>query len=385
MDKLFLLQFFCCVIAAMLSMMLAWTRIQIRWLNKSYETSRWLLCLSMALLSFHYILQMFHGLRAHNDNVGAVVNILFYTPIACLISFSIYNVVCSKEKGRKRFLCVCASIYFIILAVFGVGAWLSDGLDIGSMLYVMTTLFVACLVYCIVVNIRAIRHHRRIMEENSGADMLPFDRYTGACYMMMAALALVLTAAILYRPLLLIFGPFMIFSLFVFTMSFIGYGYNMTPSYAMLEDMEEDSDDEYESDVEQLNTIGNPDVEKDCIDKSSEPILRDERINNVEKKLRLWCEMDGFRDSNANLMSISQKMNVTKEDLSYYFERYQKMTFRVWLSDIRFNAAKKMLSENPNFNNDTISAECGFSSHAHLYKIFKAKTGKTPRQWVESL
>ena len=40
-----------------------------------------------------------------------------------------------------------------------------------------------------------------------------------------------------------------------------------------------------------------------------------------------------------------------------------------------------MLLENPYFNIDTISAECGFSSHAHLYKMFKAKMGMTPGQW----
>ena len=28
-----------------------------------------------------------------------------------------------------------------------------------------------------------------------------------------------------------------------------------------------------------------------------------------------------------------------------------------------------------------VSIECGFSSHAHLYKVFKAKTGMTPIQW----
>lgn len=394
MDKLYLLQFACCILTATLALMLACARFQIRWLNKRYEVSRWLLCFSMAVLAFHYVLQMIHGLRAHNDDVGAVVNILFYAPIASLISFSTYNVVCSRAKGRKRFVIVCSAIYLIILAIFGVSSMLSGSLDVGDMLYVMAALFVIELVYCIATNILEMRRHRKIMEDNSGADMLPYDSYTGACYVLMAALAMVLTAAILYRPLLLIFGPFMLLSLFFFTMSFIGYGYNITPSDIMLDEMEEDEQDELDM---KLSCKDNSlEGESDSTEMSGE-LLENESIGDdeknrqertrtrVEEALRKWCDMDGFRDSNANLVSICQKMNLSKGDLSFYFECCLQTTFRVWLSDIRFNAAKQMLTENPTLSNDTISAECGFSSHAHLYKIFKAKTGLTPRQWVDSL
>ncbi len=44
-----------------------------------------------------------------------------------------------------------------------------------------------------------------------------------------------------------------------------------------------------------------------------------------------------------------------------------------------------MLIENPHYSNEAISSECGFSSHAHLYKVFRAKTGMTPRMYRESL
>ena len=46
---------------------------------------------------------------------------------------------------------------------------------------------------------------------------------------------------------------------------------------------------------------------------------------------------------------------------------------------------RRMLIENPHYSNEAISSECGFSSHAHLYKVFRAKTGMTPRMYRESL
>ena len=162
-----MLQFACCIISAILAIILALARFQIRWLNKRYEISRWLIAASMAALAFHFFLQMTHGLRAHNDNVGAAVNILFYTPIASLISFSVYNVVCSRATGRKRFMLVCLGIYLVISAVFGISSMLLGSLDVGDALYVMMALFVINLVYCIAVTSMEIRHHRKIMEENS--------------------------------------------------------------------------------------------------------------------------------------------------------------------------------------------------------------------------
>lgn len=382
MDKLYMLQFACCIITAILAIILVLARFQIRWLNKRYEVSRWLMAASMAALAFHFQLQMTHGLRAHNDDVGAAVNILFYTPIASLISFSVYNVVCCSAMGRKRFMLVCLGIYLVISAVFGISSMLLGSLDVGDALYVMMALFVINLVYCIAVTSMEIRHHRKIMEDNSGADLLPYDSYTGACYVLMAASALVLTVAIMYRPLLLIFGPFMLFSLIVYTMSYIGYGYNVSPSDFLLEEVEEESTQETETDEEAGTNTEEMPSEAESDDKKC---IHLKSMEAIEETLDEWCEMRGYRDSTANLISICQKMNVPKEDLSFYFEKHLKTTFRVWLSDIRFNAAKQMLSENPSFNNDTVSTECGFSSHAHLYKIFKAKTGLTPRQWVDSL
>lgn len=381
MDKLYLLQFACCIITAILAIILALARFQIRWLNKRYEVSRWLVAASMAALAFHFFLQMTHGLRAHNDNVGAAVNILFYTPIASLISFSVYNVVSSRATGRKRFMLVCLGIYLVISGVFGISSMLLGSLDVGDALYVMMALFVINLVYCIAVTSMEIRHHRKIMEENSGADLLPYDSYTGACYILMAASAMVLTVAIMYRPLLLIFGPFMLFSLIVYTMSYIGYGYNVTPSDFLLEEVDEESPLQ---EADEATAVGTEEIANE-VGPDDKKSRHKRSMEDIEKTLDEWCEMRGYRDCTANLISICQKMNVPKEDLSFYFEKHLKTTFRVWLSDIRFNAAKQMLSENPTFNNDTVSTECGFSSHAHLYKIFKAKTGLTPRQWVDSL
>ena len=81
------------------------------------------------------------------------------------------------------------------------------------------------------------------------------------------------------------------------------------------------------------------------------------------------------------MLTLSRTLRISKEELSVFFDQCMKSTFRIWLSEIRFNAAKKMMMEYPDYSNDIISAECGFSSRTYLYRVFKSKEGCTPTEW----
>ena len=51
MNTLFLVQFACCIIVSMLGLILILSRFQIRWYNRRYEVSRWLLAFIVLSLS----------------------------------------------------------------------------------------------------------------------------------------------------------------------------------------------------------------------------------------------------------------------------------------------------------------------------------------------
>lgn len=370
MNHLYLLQFSCCLVTALMALMLVISRFQMRWLNKRYETSRWFLAFAMAMLALHYILQMKHGIRAKSDEMGAVVNIFYYEPMAFLISYATYNVACSKVRGRRRFALVSAVGYLLILLVFFIGSMVNSVEHLGIFLYLMLAMFLVCMFYYIYENAIEMYHHRKIMEYDSGADMLPYDRYAQASYLLMGVSVVALSCGMLYRPLLFFVGPLMLLSLFIFTMSFIAYGYNLLPSDVMMEEAEAQAEEEAEMAAEKP------------AEKPAET-LAEKPKSEVEIALDQWVERGGFRDSTINMLTLAQKLNLEREVLSDYFDKTLGITFRVWLSDLRFNEAKRMLRERPDMSNDNISMECGFSSHAHLYKIFKTKMGITPRQWQD--
>ena len=84
------------------------------------------------------------------------------------------------------------------------------------------------------------------------------------------------------------------------------------------------------------------------------------------------------------MLTLSHALCISKNELSLFFDQCLHSNFRIWLSEIRFNAAKKMMQENPDYSNDIISAECGFSCRTHLYRIFKTKAGCSPTEWRKS-
>lgn len=366
MNTLFLVQFACCIIVSMLGLILVLSRFQIRWTNRRYEVSRWLLAFSMFVLDWHYVLQMVCGFRAKGDEIGAVVNVLFYSPVSSFISYATYNLICYRG-GRKKFALLGCVSYALILICFFFGY--NDtprGMHMGEWLYVMLALFAVTIMYSTYTTVIEMRYHRKIIEENTTEDLLPFDRYTYTTYGLAGIMVLAMVGAICYRPLLYCVGPLMLFSLISFTISFLGYGYNMIPSEVRLE----------------LDTADEP---LEVMEESEEVGLGSEKISIIESMLTSWCDKGGYRDSTVNMPMLSVKLGIPRNELSLYFENYLKSSFRIWLSDIRFKEAQRMLLEECRYSNDTISSECGFSSHAHLYKIFKAKTGFTPGQWRDSV
>lgn len=366
MNTLFLVQFACCIIVSMLGLILVLSRFQIRWSNRRYEVSRWLLAFSMFVLAGHYVLQMVCGFRAKGDEIGAVVNVLFYSPVSFFISYATYNLICYRG-GRKKFALLGCVSYALILICFFFGY--NDtprGMHMGEWLYVMLALFAVTIMYSTYTTVIEMRYHRKIIEENTTEDLLPFDRYTYTTYGLAGIMVLAMVGAICYRPLLYCVGPLMLFSLISFTISFLGYGYNMIPAEVRLE----------------LDTADEP---LEVMEESEEVGLGSEKISIIESMLTSWCDKGGYRDSTVNMPMLSVKLGIPRNELSLYFENYLKSSFRIWLSDIRFKEAQRMLLEECRYSNDTISSECGFSSHAHLYKIFKAKTGFTPGQWRDSV
>lgn len=372
----YLLQFACLIFMFICAFFIAVTRLHVRWINRRYEWSRWMIFAALLFMAVHFFLQMYFGFRATDEDVGAVINVLVYLPCFTLFSMAIYNIEATHTKRRKMNL-ICAAVYAAMLAAFAVGYSFSGSLNIGAWLYVMLVLFFGNIVYCIYMIIIEMNKRKKLLETMTATDMLPFIRYAHASIAMLSLIAISMPFAILSTKSLYIIGPVGLLVLLFFIVNFVAFGNCYVPTEELL-DRERgngETDDDEQTTAENCASQSAADCEQ------SAQRLSAERSAFIQAALDKWCADMGYKDSSVNMLTLSHSLDINKNELSQFFSQCQNTTFRIWLSEIRFNAAKKMMKEFPDYNNDIISAECGFSSRSYLYRIFKEKEGCTPVEW----
>ena len=361
MDSLFLLQFACFIFMLINAFIVALSHLHVRWENKRYERSRWMIVGALIGLAIQYVLQMTFGFRAMHDDLGAVINILLYTPCFSLISIGIYNIETTRANLRKMIL-ICSGIYAAIIVVFCVGICLHHSLYIREGLYLMLTLFCVSVFYCIYMIIQEMIRRKNMLETMAATDLLPYVRYSRASVIILWLAVLAMPVAIFSTTLLYIVGPAVLLALLFFNLTFIALGSSYIPTEELL-DKEEES--------------------QRCGGAKEKPLqqLSEERRNFIQNSLDQWCRDLGYKDCNVNMLTLSYTLCISKNELSLFFDQCLHSNFRIWLSEIRLNAAKKMMLKYPDYSNDIISAECGFSCRTHLYRIFKTKEGCSPTEW----
>ena len=238
MDSLYLLQFACLIFMLVNAFIVAVSHLQVRWENKRYERSRWMIVAAMIGLAMQYAVQMVFGFRAMHDHLGAIVNILIYTPCFSLISMGIYNIETTRANLRKMIL-MCSGIYAAIIVVFCVGINLHHSLYIRGGLYLMLTLFCVSVFYCIYMIIQEMIRRKNMLETMAATDLLPYVKYSRASVIILWLAVLAMPVAIFSTTLLYIVGPAVLFALLFFNLTFIALGNSYTPTEELLDKEEE--------------------------------------------------------------------------------------------------------------------------------------------------
>ena len=341
-----------------------------------------MIVVAMIGLAIQYAVQMVFGFRAMHDDLGAVVNILVYTPCFSLISMGIYNIETTRSNLRKMIL-MCSGIYAAIIVVFFVGTSLHHSLYIREGLYLMLTLFCLSVFYCIYMIIQEMIRRKNMLETMAATDMLPYVRYSRASVIILWLAVLAMPIAIFSTTLLYIVGPAVLLALLFFNLTFIALGSSYVPTEELL-DKEEENKGSSRTRYMRSGGVSSGSCKKsktDSIGTESLQQISEERRNFIQNSLDQWCRDLGYKDCNVNMLTLSRMLCISRNDLSLFFDQCLHSNFRIWLSEIRFNAAKKMMLEYPDYSNDIISAECGFSCRTHLYRIFKTKEGCSPTEW----
>lgn len=326
--------------------------------NRQFEQSRSMIVVALLLFVVHYICQMHFGWRQQGDDVGILFNLLFYSPSTILLSWSQLNILCAGHE-RCSLLRYGIAAYALMVLCIAVGIISNASLHIGAMLYVADAIHFFTLIYYIWAQLKEFANVQRRLDTELG---YPAETYLSTMRIglfVLSAFAVISPLYILSRPLLFLFAPFALLSLSLFVVSFTALGFRMSEGVTEI--------------VAETN-------EEIAATKLPREILP-ERIAEIDTVVSKWRTEGGFRDTNLTLSSFARRIQINRADIASYLTSVYGKSFRTWLSAIRVEEAKALMAEHPEYSNEIVSIECGFSSRVYFQRLFKERTGLTPAEW----
>jgi YesN/AraC family two-component response regulator len=133
----------------------------------------------------------------------------------------------------------------------------------------------------------------------------------------------------------------------------------------------------------------NPDVMIKQLEGLRTRLISNHRPNELESKGDDELTADILRYVRENyskkleLADLAKRFNFNKNYLCVLFKRSAGTTFTTYLTGLRIDAAKKLLT-NSNLSQNEIAAKTGFSDGYYFNKVFKAECGVTPLQYRRS-
>lgn len=104
---------------------------------------------------------------------------------------------------------------------------------------------------------------------------------------------------------------------------------------------------------------------------------------NYSSKIASACEyMTMHYREDISLEQTAEFVSINPSYLSYIFKKETGITFLQYLTNIRLQKACELMLSDPGLSLEAVSARTGYHSASYFHKIFRAKFGVSPRQWL---
>ena len=366
---LLLLQSSCFSVMLVLALVLLMSRWHMKATSRSYEVSRWLLIVALALYVIHYLLQMIFGFRASGEDAGALVNMVFYLPVAFLLTCATLR-ISAGQKYLRRFVRVGATGTAVVLALFAVGLSVYGNLHMPWVLRVIEVIYVMMIAFFIFNPGGELRRMNRKIEDETADDQTPYRLYMRSSTVLLYVMGLIGAMSVFSTVAVFSVALFFLLALIFYVVSFLALGFHVQSVSDIVDNENKDSANG--------DTMGDATATD-----GTTPRLSPEVTSQITAAIAQWRQAKGYGAQNLTIITTAERLGIPKRQLTQYLTEHEGSTFRVWLSNIRIEEAKRMLSE-ADYSIESIAESCGFSSVSWMREKFKASTGMTPAEWREA-
>lgn len=378
-----------CVLGLILLLL---ARPRLRTQSVAYEHSRWCLILALTLYAIHYLLQMIYGFRAQSEDAGTMVNIIFYQPIALLLATATLR-ISTRRSYLRRFITIGVIGNVINMVIFIVGMSVYHTLDMPNVLRYMEVVYVLMVAYFIFGPGAQLRRMSRKIDEETAADDSRYHLYMRSGTLLLYALGGIGALSIFSTRMVVGVAAFFLVALIFYVVSFVALGFSIQAFSSVVDEVYEtsaSSADGMQAEDVAMHAAGSTAAVTDDASPQGRPSpaapsasLTPEQCAHVSQAIAAWRAAHGYSTINLNSITMAQQLGIPKRILTQYLAQCEGNTFRVWLSNLRIEETKRMLTDT-DYSIEAIAESCGFSSRSWMWEKFKASTGMTPADWRNS-
>ena len=368
MIKLEEIQFGLLLLTSMMTIYLMFLEINQSKGNAVFNRARWLMAGGTGLLAIHFLLQFTLRFRESGTTQGVLVNLLFF-PLACyLINIAILYL---QRQGaiRRHEWWMGLGAYAVIILLLVVPAIIkgvsllteTNALIWGERISVL--IFISMLIYYYILQYKDYIRMKRMLDNFYDYDKAQLVRWLSIYSLgMMLLIALVLPVVIFSSPVVYgIYGIVIFTFVFFNVFNFICFGVS--------------------ADAQQVQLAEQNANESKTDSGSSSVVLSDTDYQQVAKAVEEWIAKGGHLHCGITMQTAANEMRKPRYQLSAWLKTTPYELFNPWLTHLRIEEAKKLLKAHPDWSNDIIAENCGFTTRNYFQTVFKKSTGMTPAEY----
>lgn len=324
--------------------------------NPVMSKARWLMTGGTALLAVQFLLQFRLELRSLDVTKAVMLNLAIFIPCAALMSLGILFLLQQGRVSRiEKYIGI--PVWLIAMALMTFGSSQLLWAEIGASFF-----YAAMQLYYSYKHFRQLRTARQTLANyyDREPDLLLSSMQVDITLL---ALMSLFTPAIIFGHgwWLAVFAIFFLMAVFYLVDSFCLYAVSSTPAELMEAEQNEEEVENEDGEVEKSTP--------------AEAMLR------VESAVAQWTASGGHLKSGLKLPNSAEEMQIPRYLLSAWLKQ-KGLRYNDWLTEMRIDEAKRLMKAHPDWSNEAIAQQCGFSDRSYFQKKFKDITSMTPAQYI---
>ena len=339
--------------------------------DKVINQSRWLMVGALGLIGLQFLIQYVTQLRMMGITQAVLVNLTFFVPASSLMNMTILNLQRQGNLTRfERWGWVGVTILVTVVLAIAVA---TDGHPLAQLServlwteIFMSLVYAAIQAYYCILQFRELQRMKVVIENY-------YDRERQGLTQWMKHSISVNGMLAVFVP-LLIFGPNIIITVFSLTffwgifMMWFSFVRHFTSNAMYSLRKAEESDREEKAEVRGQMAEGDG--------------LSVETMQNVSLAVERWLASGAYLKAGITSPMAAGAMNIPRYQLTAWVKASGHTSFTRWITAMRIEEAKRLLTEHNDWSIEAVADKCGFN-RTHFQKVFQEQTGTTPSKYQQ--